>query len=221
MIDWTSRVANPEAMGESEKKLWQEVQPKIEALLEELKQNGRIENVYVAIETDHLVSVMEKLDRASSVNNFVLHVHDNYERAKTFLHENQKFGMDEQIFLTVFLQAGLLVDMFSTELFKLLILFHLKNVSHDGARFSQTMNESAPNAWKLLRPYVDNDFRNAIAHGAFSVRNKKIVIYRDAKLVPSDEMELADFMIRLKRQNVLYHCLVCVLVDLKKRRWFA
>jgi hypothetical protein len=64
---------------------------------------------------------------------------------------------------------------------------------------------------------VDNDFRKAIGHGTFSIRGNKIVIHRDAKLVHVEEMDLARFMMRLKRQNVLFECLANVIVEPKKK----
>ena len=40
------RVANPEAVGDVERKLWNEIEPPIRDVLDELKANGKIETLY-------------------------------------------------------------------------------------------------------------------------------------------------------------------------------
>jgi hypothetical protein len=221
MVDWSSLVANPESLGPAEKKLWLEVKPKVTNLWEELKQNGKIESVYVRKEREHLGSVMDRLDLASKINNVLLHTMDNRENARRFAEATKQFGVNDQIHAGMYLQAALFSTMLEIELFKLVILFHLKDVDFDVSKFPNIMEKAAPASWKELKPYVDNEFRNAIAHGTLSIRNKKVTIYRDAKLTPARRpMELADFMMRMKRQNVLYICLLNVLWDLTKSGWF-
>lgn len=221
--EWAIRAANPDAFGESEKKLWNEVEPKIRALFEELKKNKRIETVYTPAEYRHLKSIFERVDLASRVHNVLIHIPDIPDRAQKFIDANRETGIDEPIYGEMYLQAALFLDLVNTELFKLLILFHIKGTSTDYlvSKFPTTMQKFAPNSWKDLKRYVDNDFRNAIGHATFSVRNKKVVIYRDAKLVPLEAMDLAEFMMRLKRQNVLFQCLVNVIAELKRNSWFT
>lgn len=75
--------------------------------------------------------------------------------------------------------------------------------------------------WPSLKGYVDNDFRNALAHGTYGIVNKRIVLYKDANLVPVEEIELDEFMMRLKDQNVLFLCLINTLVTKKKAGFFT
>ena len=142
------------------------------------------------------------------------------ETSISFFKANKPFGIDETISVGMYLQAALFGDLLCIELFKILVLFHLKEVDYDVSKFANTMLKAAPIAWTKLRPYLDNPFRNAIAHCTLSVRDKKVVIYRDAKLVPINTMKLADFMIRLKRTNVIFICLFNTLAELKRRGWF-
>jgi hypothetical protein len=112
----------------------------------------------------------------------------------------------------------------STELFKLRLLFHLKGVNHDVSKFVTTIRANAPATWPLLEPYVDGAFRNALAHGTYAIRGKKVVLFADAKLLPSSdknpEMTLDQFMFRVKECNVLYACLTSVLDDLTTKSFF-
>ena len=217
---WSERAANPEMFGEGEKTLYAEVEPIIRDFLEELKKGNKIEIATTPAEIDQLRSVIRRYDAATLVHNFMLGIYKDPETANTLLNANKPFGMNETNSVDLYLQAALFVDLLCTELFKLLILFHLKDVDYDISKFSSTMQQSAPIAWSRLRPYIDTTFRNAIAHGTLSVHDKEVVIYRDAKLVPIDTMELTEFMIRLKRTNIVFICLFNTLAELKRQGWF-
>ena len=60
---WSERAGNPEAFGEMEKSLYNEVEPIIKELLEELKRNNRIETITTPAEYDQLRSVIGEISR--------------------------------------------------------------------------------------------------------------------------------------------------------------
>ena len=101
----------------------------------------------------------------------------------------------------------------------------MKDVNFAVSRFNQTIREAAPVSWPNLEPYVDSAFRNSLAHGTYAIANKQVVLFNDAKLLPSTDpeaqMPLDKFMLRVKTQNVLYQCLVHVLADKKSKGFFA
>jgi hypothetical protein len=67
---------------------------------------------------------------------------------------------------------------------------------------------------------VDNDFRNSLAHGTWAVINKKVVLFKDARLAPYERLNLSDFIIKAKKQNILYSCLVNTIIERTKRDYF-
>ena len=81
--------------------------------------------------------------------------------------------------------------------------------------------DAAPNAIRPLEPYLDLDFLNALAHGLFGTKGKQIVLYKNAKLEVLGILDLADFMIRSKNQNVLTQCMISVIVQKKKAGFFT
>jgi hypothetical protein len=218
---WSERAANPKAFNEMEKTLYEEVEPIIKDFLEELKKGNKIEIATTPAEIDQLRSVIGRYHVATAVHNFMLGIYKAPETANSFLNVNKPFGMDDTLSVGLYLQAALFVDLLCTELFKLLVLFHLKEVDYDVSKFSNTMLKAAPIAWTKMKPYLDNPFRNAIAHCTLSVRNRQVVLYRDAKLVPIDTMEISEFMIRLKRTNIIFICLFNTLAELKRQGWFT
>ena len=226
--NWAHVLWNPDALGSEEKKLWAELEPKIRALLEELKENGHIETVLVKHEAEALRPVGDKFIEFVKLQNTMNHLFEP-DVSRRFLAANKEFGITGPIVANIWEASNLLTALLCTELFKLLILFHLKRGLEQDvykiARFNITMSRLAPNAWQQLRKYVDNDFRNSIAHGTYAFlrrSGKSIVeIYRDATLTVLDSMELHEFMIRAKEQNVLFICGFAVLYDLRKKGWFT
>jgi hypothetical protein len=221
-------VWNPDALGNKEKELWAELEPKIRALLEELKENGHIETLLVKHEVEALRPMGDKFIEFAKLQNTLIQLFEPHI-SRRFLAANKEFGITEFTVANLWEASSLLTALLCTELFKLLILFHLKRGLRQDvymiAKFDNTMKRLAPNAWQQLREYVDNDFRNSIAHGTFAFLRRSgkpiVEIYRDATLTVLDSMELHEFMIRVKEQNVLFICGFAVLYDLRKKGWFT
>jgi hypothetical protein len=220
---WKDKVGNPDAFGDVEKKLWNEIEPLLNDLLDELKAAGKIETIYTPVETQNLVRTLKKLDDIGLAHNTLLDIFEQQD-PKTFLQETSKFGFDENKLIYMYVACAVTIEVLSTELFKLRLLFHMKDVDFAVSRFSTTISAAAPTSWPKLRPYVDNEFRNSLSHGTYAVINKKVVLFKDAKLLPSSdpeaEMTLDKFMMRIKSQNVLYQCLVDVLDKKMKSGFF-
>jgi hypothetical protein len=217
---WEQRVANPQALGDTEKALWMKIEPVLNDVLDEIKKNGKIETIYVRAEMDRLSGTIKTLEETGTTHNILINIFMKPpEERLRFFQAIQPFGFDEASVTRMYLTLAVAITVLSTELFKLLLLFHMKDESRDVSKFNYTMQSSAPKTWPLLKPFVDNDFRNALAHGTYAIVNKKIVLYRDTTLIPFEEMELHEFMMRSKNQNVLFTCLADVLVA-KKRLGF-
>lgn len=218
MSSWESKIANPDALAEVDKKLWNEIEPLLNNLLDELKANGKIETIYTQSERDTLGSVLKKLDNFSSAHNTLIELFDNPD-PKPFLDATSKFGFTENGVIYMYVAAAVTLEVLSTELFKVLLLFHMKDVNFAVSRFYSTMQSAAPNSWPKLEPYVDSDFRNSLSHGTYAIVGTQIVLFNDAKLFPSTDpeaqMPLDKFMLRIKTQNVLYQCLINVLAQKK------
>lgn len=138
-----------------------------------------------------------------------------------FLQANEQFGFKESALISMLWNLVATDALLSTELFKLLLLFHMKGVSHDVSKFNSTMQSSAPKTWPLLKPFVDNDFRNALAHGTYAFINGKVVLYKDAKLVPFQVLSLVKFIMKSKDQTTLFLCLFHLLEAKRSAGFFT
>jgi len=151
-----------------------------------------------------LGAVIENMDNCSKNHNLLLHVSDNPE---AFLRAVKPFGIDESSSVQLFLEIAILFTVLTTEAFRTLLLFHSKDISPSlplGPMLSRLEGpDAAPNAVAKLKPFMDIEFRNALAHGLVGTEAKKIVLYKNSKFEVLDRLELADFMMRAKEQNVL------------------
>jgi len=215
---WKNRVLNVDSLGEGEKALWSKIEPILNEVLDELKTNGKTETSFVKSQYDHLGSVLDNLNQVALNSNLLI---DAIGKQEEFVEANAKFGFDDPKLANLYVQLTVLQCVLNTELFKALLLFHLKEVNRKASSFNRTMAQFAPKSWEKLRSYVDNDFRNSLAHGTWSIENKVVVLFNDSEFIPYSKLDLADFVIRTKNQNVLFVCLENVLADRKRTDFFT
>ncbi len=215
--NWDDLVGNPEAMGEMEKKLWVELEPILGELLTELKKNGKIETIYLPAEVEGLRVMVQTMKGCSANYNLLLHVSQNSE---DFLKAIQPFGFDGPLSFHLFIEVAIVGAVVTCEMFRTLLLFHSKSLDPRlplGSLLKRLeMSDGAPSAVAKLRPYVDSELRNALAHGLVGIEGKKIVLYKNSKFEVLDKLDLAEFMIRSKLRSVLTHCFITV-INAKKR----
>ena len=223
MSSWEDKVANPDGMGEFEKNLWNEIEPLLNSVLDELKAGGKIETVYTQSEMDTLGRVLKKVDDFALAHNTLIDLFDTPD-PKPFLDATSKFKFTESRVIYMYVAAAVTLEVLYTEQFKILLLFHMKDVDFAVSRFSRTMKTAAPNSWPKLKQYVRSDFRNSLSHGTYAITGRQIVSFNDAKLLPSTDpeaqMSIGKLMLRIKAQNVLYQCLIHVLAQKKASGFF-
>lgn len=211
---------NPEALGEAEKKLWKKIEPILCELLDELKANGKTEVSLAPIEMKHLNSLIDNYNQTSTNHNLLVHLADK-DKSQCFLEVTSEFSFNESKTVNLYFEVAAYLCVLSTELFKVVLLFYLRDVDQRASHFSTTMEKVAPHTWKKLKPYIDNPFRNSLAHGTWAVENKEIILFEDAELVPFARLTIADFMIRGKEQSALYACLNYVIRERVNAKFFT
>lgn len=214
-------ILNPESHGKGEVTRWLEIEPIIIELMEELKKNGKVKTFFYQEEIDHFKNMLVNASQVSLCNNVLGDLFDSRLKCENFLKATSAFGFDEDRIVNLYIQNTIYLSILDTELFKALILFHLKDVCPKVSRFETTIKEFAKEAWKKLKPFVDSDFRNAFAHGTWTIENKKVILFKDATLEPFDELPLTEFFVRMKEQNILYTCSNYVLNELRKTDFFT
>lgn len=210
---WEETISKyPQGFGRAEKALFKRLYPLLNDVLDEIKANGKLETVYLTAEGSRLNSLFMNYLEALRMKNTLMDLFGGPQPTwRKFLKETEQFGFKEKALVRMVWTTEIDVALLSTELFKLVMLFHMKDVSYDVSKFNTTMQSSAPKTWPLLKPFVDNEFRNALAHGTYAFLNRTIVLYRDAKLVPFKILKPHEFMMKAKVQHILFVCFFAVL----------
>jgi hypothetical protein len=219
---WKKCLINPEeALGEADKSFWIKIEPLLIELLDELKRKGKIEIVYTPIESRHLVNIV--LNRNQIIMNFNVLARntETTEKAQRFIKKASSFGFEASNIIHLLIEFSAFMVITDFECFKTLILFHLKDVNHRASNFNRTIAKYAPLSWDKLKPLMYSDFRNALAHGTWTIENGCVVLFKDAKLVPFEKLELREFMVRTKQLSVLCNCLVSIIQDKIDANFFA
>ena len=202
---WKKWITNPESLVKSEKILWIELEGVIIDLLNELKANGKIENSFTPSELTHFKKMLNNRN----------YISENFEKIANTTDSDVNY-----VYMLVELSIMNLIN--DNETIKNVLLFILKDIKgYKTTNFRSTMREFAPNNYKRLEPYLNSKFRNSLAHGTWAIENNQIVLFEDAKLVPFEKLELLDFLLNVRKQNVVFGCIWSVISDKIEKRFFS
>ena len=219
---WKKWVTNPDEIAESEKIVWMELQQIISDILTELKSNDKIETNLTPSELVHFKKMMNTRNNIADNFGKIADTTDSWEKVKDFIDEIKNFSFSDVNYIYIIVELSIMNIIMDSETFKTLLLFHLKDIrSHKSTEFASTMKNFAPINYNRLEPYVNNKFRNSLAHGTWAIENSQIVLFEDAKLVPFERLELLDFLLKVRRQNILISCLSSVISDKIEKGFFA
>lgn len=218
---WKKWVVNPEAISESEKAVWLELQSIIHDLLMELKSNRKVELSFTSSEIYHLKKLLKNRNEIVFNFNKIEATTDSLEKVNSFVKAIEKFSFNDVNYVYLLVELAILLVITDTEIFKTLILFHLKDVSYKASDFVEIMKKFAPISWKKLEPFINTKFRNALAHGTWAIENNQIVLFENAKLIPFAKFELIDFLIKTRKQNLLFACLSSVISEKTVNGFFS
>ena len=212
---------NKDNIGEGEKELWMQIEVVLNDVLDELTGKDKIRIFLTENEKIYLWFLMENVFLVGQNYNLMINLAKEPEKPYNFLKATSKFGFDEEKSVHMTIELAVLSCVLHTEMFKTFFLFHMKNINdYRPSSFNRILAQNAPNNWERLKSYVDNDFRNSLAHGTWAVINKKVVLFKDARLIPYEKLELADFIMKAKKQNVLYSCLVSTIDERTRPRFY-
>jgi len=219
---WKKWVSNPDEIAESEKIVWMELQQIISDILTELKTHNKIEANFTHSELVHFKKMMNTRNDIAENFGKIADTTDSWERITDFLNAIKKFNFTDVNYVYLIVELSIMNMLMDSEIFKTMFLFYLKGIkSHESTAFPSTMKNFAPINYNRLKPFINNKFRNSLAHGTWAIENNQIVLFEDAKLVPFEKLELLDFLLKVRRQNVLVSCLSSVISDKIEKVFFT
>lgn len=220
---WKHNLTNAEVFGDAEKRFWVKIEPFIIDLLNELKKNGKIRSDYeiTNIENSHLINLFENRNKILENFNVFAQGIAKKEEMPAFVEKVVALGFHGYNFAHMLIEFSAFMTITDLECFKTLILFCMKDVDYHASKFNKTMEKNAPISWAKLKPIVLNDFRNALAHGTWTIEDGYVVLFSDSRLVPFERLALHKFMDRTQELGILCSCLACVVAEKRKTNFFA
>ena len=202
-----------DAIAEADREYWLHLEFVLNSVIDELKNTDKIRTHYTQNDKTRLgllINTMFSIGyNFGALNKMNMFIKDENEKAKDFLKNMNDFGFDAPALFNLNIQIAVLSAVAHTEIAKTYFLFHLKNVeSYKASDFNRVMKNNIQKNWKHLKPYIENDFRNSLAHGTWAIKDRNVILFRDAKLEPYLTLNLADFIGKIKSQNIFYACTV-------------
>jgi hypothetical protein len=212
---WKKYIANPDAIGESEKIIWIELQEIFSDILTELKTNNKIENNFTHSEINHFKKMMATRNNIAENFGRIVETTDSSKKGYAFLNAIKNFNFNDVNYVYLIIELSIMNMITDIEAFKILLLFHLKDIGKCRAiDFLQILQKYAPINSKRLEPYITNTkIRNSLAHGTWAMENNQIVLFDDANLIPFKKLEIIELIEMVKKQNILIGCLSSVISD--------
>lgn len=190
-------------LGETDKGRKNSIDRALDELMHELEKKKQLDTTFSASRIGLLFDILRKVRDVALPYNFFIEMFSDENAKRKMLSAVQEFGIGEPEFIQWYLATYATACVLSTELFKLLVLFQIKG-RHKVSAFSRVVPNLAPNSWRKLERFVNNEFRNGLAHGMYIVENGKAVLFDNSKLEVSKEMSFQDFIMEVKNQNILF-----------------
>ena len=120
---WKKWVVNPEAISESEKAVWLELQSIIHDLLMELKSNRKVELSFTSSEIYHLKKLLKNRNEIVFNFNKIEATTDSLEKVNSFVKAIEKFSFNDVNYVYLLVELAILLVITDTEICKTLIFF--------------------------------------------------------------------------------------------------
>jgi hypothetical protein len=219
---WRKWIENPNTLVDSEKIVWMELQDIISNLLNELNTKNKIENNFTPSELIHFKKMLKNRNNISENFEKMANTTDSFEINTDFVNTIKKFDFTDVNYIYMLVELSIMNLINDNETIKTVLLFVLKDIKgYKATDFRATMKEFAPINYKRLEPYLNSKFRNSLAHGTWAIENNQIVLFEDAKLVPFERLELLDFLLKVRKQNVVFGCIWSVISDKIEKGFFS
>lgn len=160
--------------------------------------------------------------------NAIFKIFDTAEQVKAFAVRNKVDGIDEEVLTGSLLNQAIGVFLYDIEtLFKTSLLFFL--VEKQGLKrrmeigpLVNTIISISPAVGPKLKPLIDLELRNALAHGAFWFESGgEVYMAENSYLDNPKNLKFYQFLIRTKRQNIVAHAFIDTLVEKVNQGYFT
>ena len=160
--------------------------------------------------------------------NTIFKIFDSKESVEAFAARNKDNGVDEEVLTGSFLNQTIGLLLYNIEtVFRTSLIFFLKEEMGlkkrmELGRLLSKIKKISPKIYIKLKPLIDLELRNVLAHGAFWFESGgEGYLARNCYLENPKNLKFFDFMIRVKKQNIIAHAFIEVLLEKARQGYFS
>jgi len=152
--------------------------------------------------------------------NTIVNLFKNKENIDSFINRNKEYGFTKDVM--AFSYYNQIIGMFIIDIETVLrtsLLFFLKEKKGikkrmELGRLIYTIKKITPKIGNKLDKIVDCNLRNILAHGGILFESiDEVYLMQNAHLENLEKINLVDFMIRVKKQNIVAHAFIEALME--------
>lgn len=215
------------SMTTKERKEFEDAKQVFEELLHDFNARGLLRKGTPHGQRERLGKMWRQSRQFGQAFNTVFKIFDTADRVKAFAARNKVDGVDEEVLTGSFLNQTIGLFLYDIEtVFKTSLIFFLEEKQGISKRMElgrllKAIKSISPNIGSKLEPLIDLELRNALAHGAFWFEaGGEVYLAQNSHLENPKNLKSHEFLIRVKKQNIIAHAFIEVLMEKVKQGYF-
>lgn len=210
-----------------EKKEYEHAKKVFEELLDDFNARGLLRKGTSHNPRERLTKMWAQSRQFGQSFNAMFRIFDTRDHIKSFAGRNKNDGIDEKVLTGAFLNQATGNFIYNIEtVFKTSLIFFLEEKQGfskrmEVGRLLYNIKSISSSIGSKLEPLIDLELRNALAHGAFWFETGgKGYLTDDSHLENLKDLEFYEFLIRIKKQNIVAHAFIEVLLEKVRQGYF-
>lgn len=215
------------SLSKVEKKEFAYAKQVFEELLDDFNKKGLLRKGIPHDQRERLTKMWAQSRQFGQAFNTIFRVFDTAEKVKAFAARNKVDGVSEEVLTGSFSNQTMGVFLYNIEtVFRTSLIFFLEEKQGLRKRMElgsllKTIEEISPKIHSKLKPLIDLELRNALAHGAFWFETGgEAYLAQNSYLENPKNLKLHEFLIRIKKQNIVAHAFIEILIEKVNQGYF-
>jgi len=210
-----------------EKKIFDGAKQVFEALLDDFNSKDLLRKGTPTNQRERLSKMWRQSRLFGMAFNTTIKLFMDREKFVAFANKNRDDGFNEQIITDCLLNQYIGMFIYNVEtVFRSSLLFFIKEEQGfrkrmELGRLINAVKDISPQLGDDLEKLIDRELRNALAHGAIWFEaGGKVFLADNSHLENPIELRLDEFMIRVKKQNIVAHAFIETLMEKVDQGYF-
>ena len=214
-------------MTAKERKEFENAKRVFEELLDDFNVRGLLRKGTSHDQREKLSKMWRQSHQFGQAFNTMFKIFDTADHVKAFAARNKVDGINEEVLTGSFLNQMIGLFLYDIEtVFKTSLIFFLEEKQGLRKRMElgkllKAIKKISPKIWSKLKPLIDLELRNAFAHGAFWFEaGGEAHLAKNSHLTNPKNLKFHELLIRVKKQNIVAHAFVKVLMEKVDQGYF-